>query len=93
MTVQERYDKRFDVLFRACPGAWVGAAPSPALPTDDGWHVPGSDGHITVDPERVAPAVLFLRRKRVAITQTLLSPGSTCPGGIQLFFAFGKAVA
>ena len=86
-SVQDRWQKSFELLFRQCPGAWVGAAPSPAMPLDDGFCSPGYDGHIPVDPPKVALAVLFLRRKRVTITRTRLSPGSTCPGGIQLFFS------
>ena len=74
-----KHKTRFDRVFDRCPGAWVGAEPgSYGQPT----------GHITVNATRLLHAIAFLRRKRVHLLGTRLSPGE--PGGVQIEIAFER---
>lgn len=65
--------KRFDTLSHDCPGAWFGSCYK-------------NEGSITVDPAKVAWAVLFLAKK-VQITETFFKKGEE---SIVIHFTFDK---
>lgn len=68
-------EKRWDTLFYACPGAWLGAGPGGGYP-----------GHITVDATKIVPALAYLRRHRVTIVGTEIA--AHCDGGVLLHVDF-----